>query len=172
MGRRPDYGTAGRIGKTPPAGLPVVRVIPVPWDQPDAVALRAAQRRDIEARYGPDSEPGAPPTAADIVHFVVAYAADGTPAGCGGLRRLDATSGEIKRMYVAPGYRGTGVSTAVLGALEEHARGLGWTHLRLETGPGQPEAVRFYRREGYRPIPNFGPYAGEPQSLCFERALT
>ncbi|HVU92800.1 MAG TPA: GNAT family N-acetyltransferase, partial [Jatrophihabitans sp.] len=137
-----------------------MQVIAVPWDQPDAEALRAAQRRDIDARYGPGSEPGTPPTAADVVHFVVAYAADGTPAGCGGLRPLDGASGEIKRMYVAPRFRGTGVSTAVLRALEEHARGRGWTHLRLETGPRQPEAVRFYTREGYRPIPDFGAYAG------------
>lgn len=148
-----------------------MRVQPVPWDDPDAERLRAAQRLDIEARYGPDSEPGVAPSAADIAHFVVAYAADGTAVGCGGLRRLDDQTGEVKRMYVMPEHRGTGAATAVLQALEAHARGLGWTRLRLETGPGQPEAMRFYTREGYAPIPCFGAYAGEPLSRCYERTI-
>jgi GNAT superfamily N-acetyltransferase len=145
-------------------------VTAVAWDDPDATALRAAQRIEIEQRYGtPDSEPGQAPSAADITYFVVARR-DGVAVGCGGLRQLDETSGEIKRMYVLPDHRGTGVSTALLRALEAHARALGWTHLRLETGTNQPDAVRFYTREGYRPIPGFGHYV-EPASLCFERAL-
>jgi GNAT superfamily N-acetyltransferase len=149
-----------------------VLVTPVPWDDPDAVALRAAQRAEIEARYGPDSEPGVAPSAADIAHFVVAYSRDSRPVGCGGLRQLDPHCGELKRMYVVPGARGTGVADAVLAALETYARSVGWTRLRLETGLAQPEAVRFYTRSGYRPIPGFGPYAGKPSSLCFERVLT
>ena len=74
-------------------------------------------------------------------------------------------------MYVRPERRGTGAAQAVLDALEAHARATGWTHLRLETGVRQPEAIAFYTRAGYRPIPNFGPYAGEATSVCFERAL-
>jgi hypothetical protein len=41
----------------------------------------------------------------------------------------------------------------------------------LETGTGQPEAVRLYEREGYHPIPQFGDYIGESTSLCFAKAL-
>ena len=144
----------------------------VDWDDPAASALRAAQRVEIAERYGrPDSEPGPAPSGADIAHFVVALAPDATPLGCGGLRRLDATSGEVKRMYVVPAARGTGVAAAVLAALEAHARAVGWTHLRLETGSAQPDAVAFYTKHGYRPIPRFGHYLDEPTSLCFERAL-
>ena len=144
----------------------------VDWDDADAATLRSAQRAEIAERYGrTDSEPGAPPSAADIAHFVVASDADGTPVGCGGLRRLDAATGEIKRMYVVPSRRGTGVAAAVLEALEAHARSLGWTHLRLETGDGQPDAVAFYTKHGYLPIPRFGPYADEPTSHCFEKPL-
>ena len=147
------------------------RVTAVAWDDADATALRAAQRIDIERRYGrPDSEPGPAPTAADVGYFVVAHV-DGEPSGCGGLRRLDDSTGEIKRMYVVPHRRGTGVSTAILAALEDHARSIGWTHLRLETGDAQPEAIAFYTRQGYTPIPRFGHYARSPISLCFERAL-
>jgi GNAT superfamily N-acetyltransferase len=142
------------------------------WDDPDAAQLRAAQRAEIAERYGrPDSEPGPAPTADDIAYFVVATDPDGTPLGCGGLRRLDAATGEVKRMYVLPERRGTGVAGAVLRSLEDHARSLGWTHLRLETGTEQPDAVRFYTRHGYLPIPCFGHYAGSDLSLCFEREL-
>jgi GNAT superfamily N-acetyltransferase len=144
----------------------------VDWDHPAGAALRAAQRVEIAERYGrPDSEPGPPPSGADIAHFVVALDPDGTPLGCGGLRRLDATSGEVKRMYVVPAARGTGVSAAVLAALEAHARSVGWTRLRLETGNAQQDAVAFYTKHGYRAIPRFGHYADESTSLCFERAL-
>jgi GNAT superfamily N-acetyltransferase len=149
-----------------------VQIKPVEWDNPAAAALRAAQRVEIAQRYGrPDSEPGTPPTADDIAYFVVAIDADGTPAACGGLRRLGDETGEVKRMYVVPQCRGTGVATKVLEALEDHARELGWTHLRLETGDAQPDAVAFYTRQGYRPIPRFGAYADTPSSLCFERPL-
>lgn len=140
------------------------------WDHADAVALRAAQRAEIDSRYGPGSEPGPAPTAADVAVFLVAYA-EGAAAGCGALRQLDETSAEIKRMYVVPALRGQGVSVAVLRALESRAVELGWLTLKLETGPKQPEAVRFYERSGYTRIPNFGHYAGHEDSLCFQRDL-
>jgi GNAT superfamily N-acetyltransferase len=149
-----------------------VRIVAVDWDHADAAALRAAQRREIALRYGrTDSEPGTPPSAADIAFFVVAADPDGVPVGCGGLRRLDAGTGEVKRMYVVPERRGTGVAAAVLAALEAQARELGWTRLRLETGDAQPDAMAFYAKHGYHPIPRFGAYADEPSSRCFEKVL-
>ncbi|MGV9312924.1 GNAT family N-acetyltransferase [Streptomyces sp. NPDC003691] len=144
----------------------------VTWSDTAAATLRDAQRAEIAAMYGTgDSEPGTPPSAADIAAFVVAYAPDGTPVACGGLRALDAATGEVKRMYVAPGARGSGAAAAVLDALESRARGRSWTRLRLETGDRQQAAVRFYTRSGYTPIPAFGPYRDAPDSLCFERTL-
>ncbi|WP_394768488.1 GNAT family N-acetyltransferase [Lacisediminihabitans sp.] len=144
----------------------------VDWDDPDAVTLRDAQRCEVSARYGsPDSEPGPAPTADDMAVFLVAYDPAGEPVGCGGLRPLGPTEGEIKRMFVSVPQRGTGVATALLAALEEEARGRGWLRLLLETGDRQPEAVRFYEREGYSRIPNFGHYADSPISLCFAKAL-
>jgi GNAT superfamily N-acetyltransferase len=148
----------------------------VPWDDPEGEALRVAQQLEVSARYGvPDSEPGPKPTAADITVFLVAFdvAEDGTEraVGCGGLRTLDTAHGEIKRMYVVPDRRGTGVSTAILSALEGEARGRGWTRLVLETGDQQPDAMRLYEREGYTLIPNFGYYADSPLSICYEKKL-
>jgi putative acetyltransferase len=142
------------------------------WDDPDGEALRTAQRTELDSRYGSDDhEPGAVPSAADIDVFLVAVAPSGRAIGCGALRRLDAGSAEVKRMYVEPASRGSGVAAALLQALEERARARGWTTLRLETGPSQPDAIRFYEREGYRPIPLYGVYAGSGLSLCYERAL-
>jgi GNAT superfamily N-acetyltransferase len=142
------------------------------WADPEGEALRTAQRAELDLRYGTtDHEPGTPPSAADIDLFLVAVDEAGQPVGCGALRRLDARSAEVKRMYVAPRSRGRGVSTALLRALEKAAIGRGWTTIRLETGPAQPEAMRFYEREGYREIPLFGSYIGSELSVCYERAL-
>jgi GNAT superfamily N-acetyltransferase len=149
---------------------PEITVTEVPWDDPRAAALRAAQRIEIEAMYGPDSEPGAEPSAADIALFLLAHA-DDEPVGCGGLRALEPGAAEIKRMYVVPDWRGQGVSSAVLAGLEQAAVARGWHTLRLETGPKQAAAIRFYERSGYVSIPPFGAYADEPTSLCYEREL-
>ena len=144
----------------------------MPWDHPDAEALRAAQRVEIAERYGtPDSEPGTAPSASDIAYFVVVRDDSGTGIGCGGLRQLDGLSAEVKRMYVTPAARGSGAADTVLDALETFAVAQGWTHLRLETGDRQPDAVAFYRRRGFERIPNFGAYLDSTSSLCFEREL-
>jgi GNAT superfamily N-acetyltransferase len=142
------------------------------FDSADAAALRSAQRVELDARYGcDDHEPGTAPTAADVAHFLVARDASGAAVACGGLRLLGDGEAEIKRMYVVPQARGTGVAIAVLRALEQQARGLGLTGLVLETGTLQPEAIRFYEREGYSRIENFGPYVGSAISICFRREL-
>ncbi|MFI5931680.1 GNAT family N-acetyltransferase [Actinoplanes sp. NPDC051494] len=143
-----------------------------PWDDPAGSALRLAQRAELDERYGSDDhEPGTAPSAADIDLFLVALDDRGVLMGCGALRRLDRVAAEVKRMYVTPGARGSGVATALLRALESAAVDRGWTTLRLETGPAQPDAIRFYEREGYRPIPLFGPYVGSDLSVCYEREL-
>lgn len=144
-----------------------------PWTDPEGAHLRCEQRAEIAIRYGTDdSEPGVKPTAADIAEFVVAYV-DGKPVGCGGLRALEGEDGdaEIKRMFVRSGNRGTGAAVAVLRALEERAVKRGWTRLLLETGFAQPDATRFYEREGYVRVPNFGHYKGSADSVCYGKTL-
>ena len=149
-----------------------MKVIEVEWDHPAAAALRQDQRDEIAIRYGrPDSEPGPAPTADDITAFFVAFDDDDNPLGCGGLRQRDDTEAEIKRMFVAPEHRGSGVSTAILQRLEQCGRDSGWARLVLETGDQQPDAIRFYTREGYERIPNFGYYVDSSYSLCFAKVL-
>jgi putative acetyltransferase len=150
----------------------VLRV--VSWDHPDSVELRGAQRADITARYGADLEPGHRPTAADIAIFVVAYdVVSATPIGCGAFRDLvdEQPTVEVKRMYVRPEYRGRKIGQFILRDLETRAQQRGAVRVRLETGDKQPEAVRLYEGAGYRRIPNFGDYADEESSLCFERVF-
>jgi GNAT superfamily N-acetyltransferase len=145
------------------------------WDDPDVQRLAAEQQAEVRARYDGKGEPGTPPSAADISVVLVARDEDGTAIGCGALRELGAGVAEVKRMFVRPSIRGRGVSKAVLTALEDVARDRGWTTLRLETGPRQPEAIGLYTAAGYRPIDAFGAYAGHPdadESLYFERLLS
>ena len=149
-----------------------MRIEQVEWEHPASVALRQAQRDEIEARYGtPDSEPGPAPTGDDIVAFYVAFSDEGDPLGCGGLRRVNDSEGEVKRMFVTPSSRGTGTAAAILTRLEAGATDRGWIRLLLETGDQQPDAIRFYTREGYRRAPNFGYYVGNEASLCFAKEL-
>ncbi|MFG1925191.1 GNAT family N-acetyltransferase [Cryptosporangium sp. NPDC048952] len=146
------------------------------WDSADSVRLRAAQRRELDGRYGNgDHEPGGEPDAASMTAFLIARDSDGRALGCGGLRVPAAgapRAAEIKRMYVDPSARGTGVATALLRALETEACVLGVRTVVLETGTAQPDAIRFYEREGYHRIGNFGPYRGEVLSVCYARTVT
>ena len=86
--------------------------------------------------------------------FLVGYR-DGVPVCGGGLKRLPDGGCEIKRMYVVPQARRTGVARALLAALEGAARGLGYRVARLDTGSRQPHAQAFYEASGYRPCHNF-----------------
>ena len=58
--------------------------------------------------------------------------------------------GEIKRMFVRPAFRGTGLGRRVLEHLSAHARDRGVTLLRLETGIHQHAAIRLYERAGFQ----------------------
>ena len=154
---------------------PNVRLAPARWDDPDVQRLADAQQAELRARYDGGAEPGTPPSAADLALVLVARDHEGTAIGCGALRRIADGVGELKRMYVVPSARGQGVARLLLAALEDGARTRGWTTLRLETGPRQPEAVALYAGAGYRPISAFGVYDGAADagdSLYFERALS
>jgi len=86
---------------------------------------------------------------------------DGEIVGCGGLKRLDAETGEIKRVWIAPSTRGLGLARRLMSELEGQARGLGMTRLCLDTNRALTEAQRMYRELGYREIAryNANPYA-------------
>jgi transketolase len=102
--------------------------------------------------------------------FLVAFAG-GEAVGCGAVRKNDATTAEIKRMYVRPAARGGGIARRVLEELEREARRLGVARVVLETGIRNPEAIALYQRAGYAEIPLFGEYLGSPFSVCMAKEL-
>ena len=156
---------------TPVPSPPRFLIAPESFDSPDAQRLRAAQRIEIDSAYGRDTEPGEKPTSESIAAFFVARDETGTPLGCAGLRIVDDGITEVKRMYVRTESRGSGVAAAILRQLETTAGELGSPALVLETGVEQHAAIRFYEREGFTRIANFGPYVGAPLSVCYAKVL-
>jgi GNAT superfamily N-acetyltransferase len=152
----------------------VPHLSPAAWDDPVVQQLTAAQQAELRVRYDGRGEPGVPPSADDVAVVLVARDDDGTPIGCGALRPLEPGAAELKRMYVVPSARGRGVSRLLLTGLEAEAATRGWTTLRLETGPRQPEAVGLYTGAGYQPVGAFGAYVATDHggSLYFARTLT
>jgi GNAT superfamily N-acetyltransferase len=156
-----------------PYVVPRVEIRRVAPHGDEARALIAAAVAELAERYDGEQDPAVdlddlvPPRGA----FLVARL-DGEPVGCGGVRVVSPGVGEIKRMYVATSVRRRGVGRALLAGLEGAARDLGWTALRLETGLRQPEAIALYQATGYERIPDYGHWAGEPLTVCFEKPLT
>ncbi|MFF4155798.1 GNAT family N-acetyltransferase [Streptomyces sp. NPDC001678] len=95
----------------------------------------------------------------------------GEPAGCVGLRRLDAGTAELCRMFVRADRRGLGGSGALLGAAEEAARAWGAARIVLETRRDLVEARALYARHGFGDV---SPYkAGDAYSeVWLGRELT
>jgi len=96
---------------------------------------------------------------------------DGVALGTAALVDRGDGSGEIKRMFVSADARGLGLGRAMLAAVEERARVHGIGTIQLETGPLQHAAIALYERSGYAIIPNFGPYVGDPHSVCMQKSL-
>jgi len=104
------------------------------------------------------------------VHLVGVAAPEGQLVGVAGIE-LQGKVGELKRFFVTPAHRGTGVADALIAALIEFAVDRDVDVLRLETGDKQMAAIAFYRRHGFAEIPRFGPYVGSETSFCMERQL-
>jgi GNAT superfamily N-acetyltransferase len=140
----------------------------------EAKALAADLEAELLGEYGgvpgsgglPEPQVFEPPAGAFLVGSVA-----GRPVACGGISRYDDHTAELRRMYVVPSARGQSLSRGLLAAIEDAARSLGYTALRLETGNRQTAAIRLYRSAGYEPIGRYGPFAHDERSLCFEKRL-
>jgi len=155
-----------------------------PLTGPVAQSLIATLNAELSALY---PEPGAnhfqldPAQVAPGAGAFLVARLNGTPIGCGALRRLTdaevvaqvgSDAGELKRMFVAREGRGQGIGRALLARLEAEARALGLSRIVLETGIRQHEALALYRRAGYVDIPAYGEYSLSPgTSICMAKEL-
>jgi ribosomal protein S18 acetylase RimI-like enzyme len=87
--------------------------------------------------------------------FLVVRDEHSNVVGCGALRELDESTGEIKRMWVDVSQRGRGVGRALLAALEARASVAGWSTLRLDTNGVLGEAIALYESHGYQRIDRY-----------------
>ena len=85
---------------------------------------------------------------------------DHQPAGCVALGRLSDGICEMKRLFVRSGNRRKGVGAALCQALMEHAREVGYAHMRLTTALQIPKIL--YCSLGFKKIP---PYRDIPDEL-------
>jgi putative acetyltransferase len=110
---------------------------------------------------------------ADEVTFWSAWSGD-TLAGCGALKQLDPTHGEIKSMRTADAFRGQGVATQVLTHLLGAARARRYRRVSLETGSNPPFAAarRLYERHGFTYSEPFADYEPDPWSVFMSLDLT
>jgi GNAT superfamily N-acetyltransferase len=140
----------------------------------DALACLTAYFTEIAARFPQGFDPG-PLDQADLAAqrppngaFLIARQG-GKPIGCVALRPETGAVGEVKRLWVSAEARGAGLASRLMARIEEEARSLGMTALRLDTSAHLPEAVAFYRRHGWAEIPRYNdnPYAHH----WFERSL-
>jgi putative acetyltransferase len=109
---------------------------------------------------------------ASTVTFWSAWEGDDL-VGCGALKELDPTSGEIKSMRTPAAHRRRGIAARLLEHIIEVARQRGYTHLYLETGitPAFAPARALYERYGFAYRGPFGDYTDDPHSAFMEKRL-
>lgn len=109
-------------------------------------------------------------TLTELKHVVVAYDND-IALGCGTFKIVDKDTVEIKRMYVETSARGKKVASKIVEALEAWAKEENYSMCILETGARMPDAVALYTKNGYKRIPNYGPYIDMKNSKCYKKSI-
>ena len=97
--------------------------------------------------------------------LLLAVSDAGDPSGCVALRRFSGDAAEMKRLYVRPAFRGSGLGRALIERAIAEARAVGYERLLLDTLPRMQDAVLLYRAFGFREIPHYGD--NPAASICF-----
>jgi putative acetyltransferase len=92
-------------------------------------------------------------------------------AGCVALRAIDEEICEMKRLYVRPDHRGTGLGRRLVQAIIDEARGIGYRSLRLDTMQKMDSAQRLYASLEFREIPAYR-HNPEPGARFLELTLS
>jgi putative acetyltransferase len=141
-------------------------------DTAEARALIAELEAELEPLYPRQSRHGYSVEqllAEGVAFFIVRVS--GVPAGSGGVKLVGREYGELKRMYIRPRYRGTGLAKLLLEYLTTYTQEHGIELLRLETGIHQHAAIRLYERMGFKQIPPFAQYRNDPLSRFYEKCI-
>jgi GNAT superfamily N-acetyltransferase len=155
-------------------------ILGVPIAHPDAQRLVDEVQAEYVVRYGGIDDTPYDPAEFEAPNggFLVAYR-DDEPVATGAWRRRGDVevfgtrlTAEVKRMYVTPAARGTGLARKLLARLEDTASYVGCEAMILETGSAQPEAMALYESSGYARIESFGHYRDSPMNRCYGKRLT
>jgi putative acetyltransferase len=92
------------------------------------------------------------------------------PVACVALRSLDGSCCEMKRLFVLPQARGTGLGRRLAEAIMREGAAAGYRTMRLDTLPTMIEAIALYRRLGFREIEAYYPNP-IPEALYMEARL-
>ena len=77
---------------------------------------------------------------------------DGRAAGCFALKRHDATTGDLKRLYVRPAFRGLNIGRRLVASVVAAARESGYRRLVLDSHMSMTKAHALYEEAGFRKI--------------------
>jgi putative acetyltransferase len=141
-------------------------------DQPEIIGLIAELDAFQDTLYPPESRHALDLESLKQSNVIFAVARDDhrRAIGCGAIV-VRTEYGELKRMYVHPLSRGAGVARNIIRLLESSAASLGCRLFRLETGPRQPDALRFYASCGYERRGPYGDYADDPLSVFMQKRI-
>ena len=130
------------VGADTPAALAVCRELFVEYQRALGVSL-CFQGFDAELAGLPGEY--APPRGRLYLALVA-----GRPAGCASLLPLFRHDAEMKRLYVRPAHRGSGLGRLLATRIIEEARVLGYDHVKLDTLPQMRAAQGLYGDLGFR----------------------
>ena len=168
---------------SPVADAPLVSIHSVrdPHIAIEAAGVLGEQRAWLERLLGQAADPSRPESLAEYAHPETFYRppnaalfvgrVGGFPAGVVAASRLDATTVELRRLYVRPNARRTGLGRRLSLAVIRYARQRAARFVRLDTSTTlMPDAVRMYRSLGFRDVPPLG-YHDVPGIIGMELAL-